>query len=150
GAGSGRLSSGAGSDRAVVSAISGLASVSGFEGETGGDWKNGNSVSAGSGGLSGFATASPLAFSLVLRLAMATSPIGCSPIGNHVRLPIGYQSGPHCRAIEAGPFLYRQTAVRCPGFQGHGRTRPNVLNDFSCREPAQTGSRAVILTSRQA
>src|SRR5450830_1601166 len=62
-------------------------------GDIGGDSTLGSSflADAGSGAPLELAAASPPVISMSLRLAMAGPRIGCLPIANHVRLPIGYQ-----------------------------------------------------------
>src|SRR5664279_1271573 len=69
-----------------------IAGVS-VHGDIGGDSTLGSSFldCAGSGAPLELAAASPPVISMSLRLAMAGPHNGCSPIANHVRLPIGYQ-----------------------------------------------------------
>jgi hypothetical protein len=80
-------------DSIAVAGVSvAIAGVS-VAGDIGGDSTLGSSllVCAGSGAPLELAAVSPPVISMSLRLAMAGPHIGCSPIANHVRLPIGYQ-----------------------------------------------------------
>src|SRR6476660_6476092 len=102
------LTAAAASRVAGTSATDSLAASDGV-GESEGESTNGSSVCPCCGALSGFATGSPPALSICLRLAMALVLDGRSSIANHVWLPTGYHwlAGKRPRLLSIERTLHR-------------------------------------------
>src|ERR1039457_1941928 len=119
-------------------------------------------VCAGSGAPLELAAASPPVISMSLRMAMAGPHIGCSPIANHVRLPIGYQlrSGATparlaSRRVTPKPrrtadflnALDRQAVLGGQRLERDRRPRADMLDHFGRPQPAESGGGGMVLAA---